>query len=98
MGIYFTEAGASQRPSTVIYDRARSAISELDPVAVDWDALVDKAAWLHVTGITPALGERGAACTVAAIAAARRAGARVSIDLNFRRKLWTEAEAQVVMR
>jgi 2-dehydro-3-deoxygluconokinase len=98
MGIYFTEAGASQRPSTVIYDRARSAISELDPVTVDWDALLDKAAWLHVTGITPALGERGAACTAAAIAAARRAGARVSIDLNFRRKLWTEAEAQVVMR
>jgi len=56
------------------------------------------AAWFHVTGITPALGERAAAATKAAITAARRAGARVSVDLNFRKKLWTEAQAQTVMR
>ena len=56
------------------------------------------AAWFHVTGITPALGERAAAATKAAVAAARRAGARVSVDLNFRKKLWTEAQAQATMR
>jgi 2-dehydro-3-deoxygluconokinase len=98
MGVYFTETGASQRASTVIYDRARSAVSELEPDGLDWDAALTGADWLHVTGITPALGERGAACTAAAMAAARRAGARVSVDLNFRRKLWTEAQAQTVMR
>ncbi len=98
MGIYFTETGASQRASTVVYDRARSAISELEPDGIDWDAALEGAAWLHVTGITPALGDRGTACTRAVIAAARRAKARTSVDLNFRRKLWTEAQAQAVMR
>lgn len=98
IGIYFTEAGASQRASTVIYDRARSAVSELDATTVDWSGLLNGASWLHVTGITPALGDRGTACTRAAIAAAQKAGVRISIDLNFRRKLWTEAQAQAVMR
>jgi 2-dehydro-3-deoxygluconokinase len=98
VGVYFTEAGASQRPSTVIYDRARSAISELEASTVDWAGLMRDAEWFHVTGITPALGERGVECTRASIQAAREAGARVSIDLNFRRKLWNEAQAQIVMR
>src|SRR5262249_23089385 len=59
IGIYYAETGASQRPSTVIYDRARSAISEMQANAVDWDAVMADAAWFHVSGITPALGERG---------------------------------------
>jgi 2-dehydro-3-deoxygluconokinase len=98
VGIYFTEMGASQRASTVLYDRAHSAISEMPPDAVNWDQVMAGAAWFHVTGITPALGERAVAATQAAVAAARRAGARVSVDLNFRKKLWTEAQAQAVMR
>ena len=56
------------------------------------------AQWFHVTGITPALGERGAAATTRAIEEARRAGVRVSVDLNFRKKLWSEAQAQKMMR
>src|SRR5262249_7698039 len=91
LGIYFTETGASQRASTVIYDRAHSAISEIPADAVKWDAVMSGAAWFHVTGITPALGER-------AVAAAKKAGANVSVDLNYRKKLWTEAQAQAVMR
>ena len=59
MGVYFTEAGASQRASTVVYDRAHSAISEMAPDAVDWDELFKGADWFHVTGITPALGPNG---------------------------------------
>jgi 2-dehydro-3-deoxygluconokinase len=98
IGIYFAETGASQRASTVIYDRAHSAISEMAADAVDWDAVMRRAAWFHVTGITPALGERAAAATAAAVAAAKRAGARVSVDLNFRRKLWSEAQAQATMK
>ena len=97
VGIYFTEIGASQRASTVLYDRARSAISEMAPDKVDWKALFDGADWFHVTGITPALGANGAEATRQAIAAAHAAGARVSVDLNFRKKLWTEAQAQAVM-
>ena len=98
VGIYFAETGASQRASTVIYDRAYSAVSEMDPDAVKWDAVMTGAAWFHVTGITPALGAKSAAATRLAVQAARRAGARVSVDLNYRRKLWSEAQAQATMR
>jgi 2-dehydro-3-deoxygluconokinase len=97
LGVYFTELGASQRPSTVLYDRARSAISELQPGQVDWARVFAGAHWFHVTGITPALGDAAAACTRDALAAARTAGLRISIDLNFRKKLWSEAQAQAVM-
>ena len=98
VGIYYAETGASQRASTVIYDRANSAISEMAPDAVDWNAVMAGAGWFHVTGITPALGDKGAAATKASVEAARRAGARVSVDLNYRKKLWTPAQAQAVMR
>ena len=57
VGIYFAETGASQRASTVVYDRAHSSISEIGSGAVPWDAVMQGAAWFHVTGITPALGE-----------------------------------------
>jgi 2-dehydro-3-deoxygluconokinase len=98
VGIYFAEAGASQRASTVVYDRAHSAVGDLDPSSVPWDAVMQGAAWFHVTGITPALGPNCAEATRLAIAAAKRAGARVSVDLNYRKKLWTEAQAQATMR
>jgi 2-dehydro-3-deoxygluconokinase len=98
VGIYFAESGASQRASTVIYDRAHSSIAELQPGTVDWARVFEGASWFHVTGITPALGAGAAACTREAIAAAKAAGARVSVDLNYRKKLWTEAEAQSTMR
>jgi len=98
LGIYFTETGASQRASTVIYDRAHSAISEIPPDAVKWDAVMTGAGWFHVTGITPALGERAVDATKAAVDAAKKAGAKVSVDLNYRKKLWTEAQAQAAMR
>jgi 2-dehydro-3-deoxygluconokinase len=98
IGIYFAEAGASQRASVVIYDRARSAIAEMEPDAFDWDARLAGAAWFHTTGITPALGAKPAEATARALAAARKHGVRVSVDLNFRKKLWSEAQAQEVMR
>src|SRR5262249_29630714 len=65
VGVYFAESGASQRASTVVYDRAHSAISEIASDAVDWAAVMRDAAWFHVTGITPALGAPAAAATAA---------------------------------
>ncbi len=97
IGVYYAETGASQRASTVIYDRARSAIAEMEPDAVDWSAVFAGTAWFHVTGITPALGEKAATATTRALEAARAAGVKVSVDLNFRKKLWTEKQAQAVM-
>lgn len=98
LGIYFAETGASQRASTVVYDRAHSAISELAPGSVPWHDVFDGAAWFHCTGITPALSATARECTREAIQAARRAGARISVDLNYRKKLWSEADAQQAMR
>ncbi|MBA3885972.1 MAG: sugar kinase [Acidobacteria bacterium] len=98
IGVYYTEIGASQRASTVIYDRARSAISEMEPGAIAWADVLSGADWFHCTGITPALGPKAAACTREALEAAKHAGTRTSMDLNYRRKLWTEKEAQSVMR
>ncbi len=98
IGVYYTEIGASQRSSTVIYDRARSAISEMEPGSVGWADVLSGAGWYHCTGITPALGSKAAACTKEALEAATAAGVRVSMDLNYRSKLWSEKEAQAVMR
>src|SRR5688572_3619421 len=98
LGIYFAETGASQRASTVTYDRSHSAISELQPGSVPWHDVFEGAAWFHCTGITPALSRAAADSTREAIEAARRAGARVSVDLNDRKKLWSEAEARQTMR
>jgi 2-dehydro-3-deoxygluconokinase len=98
LGIYFAETGASQRPSMVIYDRAHSAISQIQPGSVAWDEVLKGAAWFHWTGITPALGTCAAHGVKEALAAARQAGARISVDLNYRKKLWSEAEAQQTMR
>jgi 2-dehydro-3-deoxygluconokinase len=98
VGIYFAETGASQRASTVVYDRAHSAISEMTPGTVKWSEVLAGADWFHTTGITPALGSNAAACTREALEAAKQAGATTSVDLNFRKKLWTEKQAQEVMR
>ena len=98
LGVYFLETGASQRGSKVLYDRAGSAVTTLTPAEVDLEAVFEGAAWFHWTGITPALGETPRRMLEEACRAARRAGASISCDLNFRAKLWTEEEAQAVMR
>ena len=88
LGIYFLEIGAVQRPSRVIYDRAHSAISEVKPGSIDWDAVFKACDWFHITGITPAISANAADVSLEAMKAARKAGLTISIDLNFRKKLW----------
>lgn len=97
LGVYFLETGASQRPSKVIYDRANSAVNEMDGSMADWDKIFEGKQWFHWTGITPALGKKPQQAVVAACKAAKKAGVTISCDLNFRSKLWTEEEAQSVM-
>jgi len=97
IGIYFLESGASQRASKVIYDRAGSAISEIQPGMVDWKTVFENAGWFHVTGITPALSPSAAEATLEAVKEARNHGLTVSCDLNYRKKLWTRQEAQKTM-
>ncbi|VGO11987.1 2-dehydro-3-deoxygluconokinase [Pontiella desulfatans] len=88
LGLYFLETGANQRPSNVIYDRADSAVAITPVEAYDWDSIFDGAQWLHLSGITPALSKTAADATLVAAQKAKAAGCRVSIDLNFRGKLW----------
>ena len=97
LGIYFVEKGASQRASKVIYDRAHSAISQATAADFDWDAIFEGADWFHWTGITPALGGELPAICLAACKAAKAKGVKISCDLNYRKKLWTTAEANKVM-
>lgn len=88
VGIYFLEAGANQRHSKVIYDRARSSISECGPGDFDWDTTLKGAKWLHITGITPALSQSAADLSLECVKKARELGITVSCDFNFRGKLW----------
>lgn len=88
IGLYFLETGANQRPSNVIYDRAGSSVSLCPGDAYDWDHIFQDAAWLHVSGITPALSETAAKAVLTAVEKARNNGVSVSYDLNFRKKLW----------
>lgn len=99
MGIYFLEAGANQRPSAVIYDRANSAIAAATADDFDWDAIFDGASWFHITGITPALGQSAADLSLKAMQIAKEKGLTVSCDYNFRKKLWKYGKtAPEVMR
>ncbi len=97
VGLYFAETGVGQRPSRVLYDRSHSAIAELAPASIPWPEVLRGASWFHTSGITPALGPGVAEGTGRALTAAREAGAKVSFDLNFRRTLWSEAEAERVV-
>jgi len=98
VGIYFAETGSAMRPSKVVYDRAGSAIAEAEAGDFDFDRIMVGARWFHWTGITPAISDRAAVLVGLACKAAKRAGATVSCDLNFRKKLWTPEKAQSVMR
>ena len=98
VGIYYCETGASMRPSKVIYDRAGSAIAEADPEDFDFDRIMEGADWFHWSGITPAISDKAARLVKLACEAAKRRGVTVSVDLNFRKKLWTSEKAISVMR
>jgi 2-dehydro-3-deoxygluconokinase len=93
LGVYFAEPGANQRPGKVIYDREYSAISEAKVGAIDWDTALAGVDWFHTSGITPALSASAADLALQAVRRARDKGIRVSVDLNFRAKLWKYGKA-----
>jgi len=97
IGLYFLEKGASQRPSTVIYDRKHSSISEAKCSDFDWNKIFEGADWFHFTGITPALGDNVAEICRDACEVAKKLGIRISCDLNYRSKLWSVEKASQTM-
>ena len=98
VGLYYAETGASMRPSKVIYDRAHSAIAEAKPEDFDFDAVFEGADWFHWSGITPAISDASAECLRQACICAKKHGVKISVDLNFRKKLWTSEKAISIMR
>jgi len=99
IGIYILEAGANQRSSTVLYDRAGSSISEARPGDFDWPHIFKGADWFHFTGITPAISQSAAELCLEAVTCAREMGVTISCDYNFRKKLWKYGKtAPEVMR
>ena len=88
LGIYFLETGAVSRGSKVVYDRAHSAISQMEKGMIDWETVFADADWFHWTGITPAISQGAADACLEAIQMANKMGVTVSTDLNYRKKLW----------
>ena len=87
LGIYFLETGAVSRGSKVVYDRAHSAIAEIETGMINWEDVFKEAEWFHWTGITPAISQGAADVCLEAVKAANRLGVTISTDLNYRAKL-----------
>ena len=95
VGLYFVEIGGA-RVSSVLYDRAGTAISRVTPGSIDWASVFTGARWYHVSGITPALSDGAAKVTAESLVAAKKAGLTVSYDLNYRSRLWSAKQACAV--
>ena len=94
LGTYYLETGYGIRPSKVIYDRKHSAFDEYDFTKVNLEKLLDGYTWLHLSGITPALGERCRKMIIDCLKIAKKNGITVSFDGNFRSTLWSWEEAR----
>lgn len=88
LGIYFLETGAVSRGSKVVYDRAHSAMAEIQTGMIKWEEVFQGAQWFHWTGITPAISQSAADVCLEAVKAASAMGITISTDLNYRAKLW----------
>lgn len=99
LGILYLVPGAVRRATEVEYDRRGSTFA-LNPAAFDVPREIEKAGWLHVSGVTPALGRAAADAAINAMRTAAARGVRVSFDGNYRSKLWQgwESEAPAILR
>jgi 2-dehydro-3-deoxygluconokinase len=95
LGIYFLPQGTDLKNAGVIYDRAYSSFSRLQPEAIDWDHVLHGISWLHFSAITPALNQNLADISKAAAAAATQKGIPVSLDMNYRARLWQWGRAPI---
>tara|TARA_B100001094_G_C18117967_1_gene765150 strand:- start:273 stop:1364 length:1092 start_codon:yes stop_codon:yes gene_type:complete len=88
LGSYYLETGSNQRASKVEYDRSGSSIAILNPKTYNWNTILQNKTWLHISGITPALSEYAFEATLQAVKIAKSLGLQISLDLNYRSKLW----------
>lgn len=92
-GLYFLEEGTIPRPSSIVYDRADTAIANVNPARYDWPSLLQGVGLFHTTGISLALSPHARRATMEAMRTAREMGITVSFDPNYRSRLWTMEEA-----
>jgi 2-dehydro-3-deoxygluconokinase len=97
VGLYFVEFGASPRANSVTYDRSNSAIAKISKDETDWKEVLKNTKIFHTSGITPALSDSATRATIHAVGTAKKMGAKVSIDLNYRARLWSQEQARAVM-
>ena len=88
IGSYYLPQGADLKNSGVIYDRAYSSFASLKPGELDWDTILQDVSWFHFSAISPALNPSAAAVCLEAIQAASEKNIPISVDLNYRAKLW----------
>jgi 2-dehydro-3-deoxygluconokinase len=88
LGLYFLQKGKDLKNAGVIYDREHSSFSALKPGIIDWDAVLRDIGWLHFSAISPALNSCVAAVCTEMLQAATKKGITISVDLNYRAKLW----------
>src|SRR5690606_37669952 len=88
LGLYFLLSANGLTKGEVVYDRKYSAFSQLQPGTIDWDQMLEGHTWFHWSALTPALNESLAAVCKEGLEAARRKGMVISVDLNYRNKLW----------
>jgi 2-dehydro-3-deoxygluconokinase len=88
LGLYFLLSANGLTSGEVVYDRKYSSFSSLKPGTIDWESIMDGHTWFHWTALTPALNENMAAVCKEALIAAKAKGLKISVDLNYRSRLW----------
>lgn len=88
LGLYFLPKGKDLKNASVIYDRAYSSFAALKPGTIDWDAVLADVGWLHFSAISPALSKQLAQVCLELLQAAAQKSITISVDLNYRAKLW----------
>lgn len=88
IGLFFLQQGTDMKNRGVVYDRAGSSFASLRPGEIDWDAVLDDADWFHFSAISPALNQNATDVCREGLEAASKKGITISVDLNYRAKLW----------
>lgn len=88
IGLYYLHKGKDMKNAGVIYDRAHSSFATLPLGYVNWDEVLKGVTWFHFSAICPALSQNTADLCEEALKEASARGIKISIDLNYRAKLW----------
>ena len=98
IGTYFLAQGMDMKNNAVIYDRAYSSFAELKTGMIDWDAVFENVSWFHFSAISPSLNDSAAEVCLEALQAASKKNITISVDLNYRPKLWKQRSPHKTMQ